>query len=117
VRYARVLTRTEPYARVQLLAEGQLSGSPTGGGAALGASLGIAAEFQEPWFFLSGGLRFTGTAAPSGSQDRLDVSPFVGGGVRLWQVVRVGGEGVVLLPVAGEGARYGGGLTVGIEFH
>jgi hypothetical protein len=40
----------------------------------------------------------------------------VGGGVRLWQVVRGGGEGFLLLPVAGEGVRYGGVLRVGIEF-
>jgi Domain of unknown function (DUF4157) len=116
VRYARVLARTEPYARGQLLAEGELLGSPTSGGTALGASLGIAAEYQEPWFYLGGGLRFTGTAAPSGGKNRLDVTPFVGGGVRLWQVVRVGGEGFLLLPAAGEGVRYGGGLRVGIEF-
>jgi hypothetical protein len=43
-----------------------------------GGSLGIAAEYQEPWFYLGGGLRFAGWAAPSGGLNRLDVTPFVG---------------------------------------
>jgi hypothetical protein len=116
VRYSRVLARTEPYARGQLVAEGQLLGSPREAGSAIGASLGVAAEYQEPWFYLAGGLRFVGGNVPSGDENRLDVSPFVGGGVRLWQVVRVGGEGFVLLPVQGPGFTYGAGLSVGVEF-
>lgn len=115
VRYARVLARTEPYAKLQLLAEGQLLGAPVSDPKSIGASLGVAGEYQEPYFFLTGGARFVGTAAQGGS-NRLDISPFVGGGIRAWQTVRVGAEGFVLLPVAGEGIRWGGGFTLGVEF-
>jgi hypothetical protein len=116
VRYARLIASTEPYARGRLLAEGQLVGTPMGGAKALGGSLGVSAEYQEPWFYVSGGLRFVGTRLVTSGENRLDVSPFAGGGVRLWQVVRVGGEGVVLLPVTGQKLQYGGGVTIGIEF-
>jgi hypothetical protein len=117
VRYARVITQTEPYAKHRLLLEGQLMGSPvTNPRNALGASLGIAAEYQEPYFYAGGGVRFVGTAAQAGGTDRLDASPFVGAGVRAWQTIRVGAEGFVLLPVTGQEVVYGAGVTLGVEF-
>ena len=117
VRYARVIAQTEPYARGRLLLEGQLLGSPvTNPRTTLGASLGIAAEYQEPYFYAGGGVRFVGTAAPAGGGERLDASPFVGAGIRAWQTIRVGAEGFVLLPVTGQDIGYGAGITLGIEF-
>ena len=117
VRYARVIAQTEPYAKHRLLLEGQLLGSPvTNPRNALGASLGIAAEYQEPYFYAGGGVRFVGTAAQAGGADRLDASPFVGAGVRAWQTIRVGAEGFVLLPVTGQEVVYGAGVTLGVEF-
>lgn len=116
VRYARVIAQTEPYARGQLLLEGQLLGSPVQNPRALGASLGIAAEYQEPFFYAGGGVRFVGTAAPAGGAERLDASPFVGAGIRAWQTIRVGAEGFVLLPVTGQDIGYGAGITLGVEF-
>lgn len=115
VRYARVLARTDQFARGQLLAEGQLLGAPTSDPRTIGASLGAAMEYQEPHFFLTGGGRFVGTAA-GGDATRLDFSPFAGGGIRAWQTIRVGAEGFVLLPIAGEGIRWGAGINLGVEF-
>jgi hypothetical protein len=115
VRYARVVLREEPYARWQGLLEGQLFGAPLGNPKAFGASVGVAAEYQEPYFYAQGGGRFVGTAVPGGGANRLDASPFVGVGWRGWQPVRVGVEGFVLLPLAGGGVQGGGALTVGIE--
>jgi hypothetical protein len=116
VRYARVLALTEPYAKGQLLLEGQLLGSPVENPGRLGASLGIAAEYQEPYFYAGGGVRFVGTTALAGGTDLLDVSPFVGVGIRAWQTIRVGAEGFVLLPLTGQERQFGGGITLGVEF-
>jgi len=116
VRYARVIARTEPYARGQLMLEGQLLGSPVQNPRTLGASLGIAAEYQEPYFYAGGGVRFVGTAAPAGRTNRIDVSPFAGVGIRAWQTIRVGAEGFVLLPVTGQDIQIGAGITLGVEF-
>jgi hypothetical protein len=115
VRYARVLGRTKPFAKGQFLLEGQLLGSPAKNPGTLGASLGVAVEYQEPHFYAGGGARFVGTAAPAGT-DRLDISPFAGVGIRAWQTIRVGAEGFVLLPLTGQDIRIGGGITLGIEF-
>jgi hypothetical protein len=82
----------------------------------LGASLGIGAEYQEPYFYAQGGVRFVGTAAPAGGTNRLDVSPFVGLGIRAWQILRVGVEGYAAVPVLeGQDRLYGGVVTVGVE--
>ena len=116
VRYARVLARTEPYAKGQLLLEGQLLGSPVQKPDMLGASLGIAAEYQEPYFYAGGGVRFVGATGLASGTDRLDVSPFVGAGIRAWQTVRVGVEGYVMFPVTGQDRQIAGGVTLGIEF-
>ncbi len=115
VRYTRVLGRTEPYAKGQFLLEGQLLGSPVKNPDTLGASIGIAAEYQEPYIYASGGLRFVGTKALADGTGRLDVSPFVGVGIRAWQTIRVGAEGFVLLPLTGQDIRIGGGITLGVE--
>ncbi len=117
VRYARVLTRTKPYARGQFYAEGQIWGAPVQNPASLAASLGLGAEYQEPAFYLDAGARFRGDIiAPEGDSKRIDIAPFVGGGIRAWQTVRVGAEGFVLLPLNDQGVQYGAGLTVGVEF-
>jgi hypothetical protein len=117
VRYARVLDRTEPYAKGQLLLEGRLLGSPARTLDTLGASLGVAGEYQHPYFYLGGGARFEGTAVPAAGTTRLDVSLFGGGGVRLWQTIRVGAEAFVVIPVkGGEGVPVGGAINVGVEF-
>jgi hypothetical protein len=114
-RYARVFARTEPYARGQLLLEGQLLGSPIGDLRTLGASVGAAAEYQEPYFYLTGGVRLVGTTALGGGTDRLDLSPFVSLGVRAWQIIRVGAEGYVVIPASGQGSQFGGGISLGVE--
>jgi len=114
LRYAHVLYRS-PLARFQVPLEGELVGSPT----RLGGSLGVGLEFQEPWLYATGGLRVVGTGALSGPVDgRVDLSPFAGIGTRLFQRVRVGAEGFVLLPIVGDKRPidYGGGLRVGVEF-
>jgi hypothetical protein len=116
VRYTRVLTRSEPYARSQLLLEGQLLGGPISDPRELAASIGIAVEYQEPYLYAAGGVRFVGTAVPGSATSRLDLSPFVGVGIRAWQPIRVGVEGIVLLPLTGKGIQYGGGVTLGVEF-
>jgi hypothetical protein len=116
VRYARVLTRTEPYAQWQLLAEGQLLGSPVSDPRTFAASIGLAAEYQEPYFYAAAGGRFVGTAVQGATGNRLDLSPFVGVGIRAWQPIRVGAEGYVLWPLTGGEREYGVGLTVGLEF-
>jgi Domain of unknown function (DUF4157) len=116
VRYARVIARTEPYAKGQLFLEGGLVGSPSLSPGVLGASLGIGAEYQEPYFYAAGGVRFVGTTLPGIGTNRLDVSPFVGIGVRAWQTVRVGAEGFVLLPLTGQDIQIGGGISLGVEF-
>jgi hypothetical protein len=72
------------------LLEGQFLGSPLQNPAALGASLGIGAEYQEPYLFAQAGVRFVGTITPGGGTDRLDVSPVIGIGVRAWQTIRIG---------------------------
>ncbi|HEX7837441.1 MAG TPA: hypothetical protein VF469_08260, partial [Kofleriaceae bacterium] len=113
LRYARVLYQS-PLARFQVPLEGELVGSPT----RLGGSLGVGLEFQEPWLYATGGLRVVGTGALSGPVDgRVDLSPFAGIGMRLFQRVRVGAEGFVMFPVAGDKRPidYGGGLRVGVE--
>jgi len=114
VRYARVLTQTQPYSRGRLLVEGQFVGSPIQ--KTLGGSLGIAGEFQEPYFYATGGARFIGEASLPGDPVKVDFSPFVGAGIRIYQTIRVGAEGFVLLPLTGGGVRLGGGATVSIEF-
>jgi hypothetical protein len=116
VRYVRVLAQTEPFATRRLLLEGQFLGAPFDNPATLGASLGIAAEYQEPYFFAQAGLRFVGTMTPGGGSAWLDVSPVAGVGVRAWQMIRVGAEGFVLLPLTGQETQFGGGITLGIEF-
>jgi hypothetical protein len=115
VRYTRVLRRTEPYARGQFLAEGQLLGAPFSDPKTFAASIGLAAEYQEPYFFLTGGGRFVGTAAQGGG-NKLDFSPFAGGGIRAWQTIRVGVEGFAVVPLTGGDWGYGVGATVGLEF-
>ena len=116
VRYARVIARTEPYAKGQLLLEGQLLGSPVQNPSRLGASFGIGAEYQEPYFYAQAGVRFVGTAAPAGGANRLDVSPFAGLGIRAWQTIRVGVEGYLAVPVLkGQDRLYGGIVTLGVE--
>lgn len=116
VRYARIIARTEPYAKEQLFLEGQLLGSPSLNPGVLGASLGIGAEYQEPYFYAGGGVRFIGTTLPGTGTNRLDVSPFVGFGVRPWQTIRVGAEGFVLVPLTGQNRELGVGFTLGVEF-
>lgn len=116
VRYARVLLQSKPYARWQLGAEGQLLGTPIQNPRALGASLGLTGTYQEPYFYAGGGIRFAGTAVPTDGTTQLDLSPFVGAGVRAWQRIRVGGEGFVVLPLTGQSVSYGGGVTFGVEF-
>jgi hypothetical protein len=116
VRYARILARTEPYARGQVMVEGQLLGAPFSDPKAFGASIGLAGEYQEPYFYAGGGVRFVGTAVGGGASDRIDLSPFAGAGIRAWQPIRIGAEGFVLLPLTGGRTEYGGGLTVGVEF-
>lgn len=114
VRYARVLARSEN-ARAQLTLDGQVFGAPIGDLRSFGARVGLGLEYQEPWFFARIGARLSG-AAVSGGTDRVDVSPFVGAGIRAWQTVRVGAEGFLLLPILGGGTVWGGGATVGVEF-
>lgn len=117
VRYARVLYESSPYSRWRLSAEAQLMGSPFNDLKMLGGSLGFAGEYQEPYFYLSGGARFSGTAADSSHANRLDISPFVGAGARLWQLMRVGAEGFILFPLLGSSdPHFGVGLTLGVEF-
>ncbi|MGI9040706.1 MAG: eCIS core domain-containing protein [Gemmatimonadales bacterium] len=115
-RYTRVLARTEPYARGQLLLEAQFLGSPVGDPKALGASLGLGVEYQEPYFYAVGGARFVGTAVQGSATNRLDFSPFAGLGIRAWQTIRVGAEGFVLLPLIGQDVSWGAGATLGVEF-
>jgi hypothetical protein len=118
VRYARVLARTTPYARGQLLIEGQVLGSPIDDPRRLGGSIGIVGEYQEPYFYAGGGVRLVGSAALSGGTggSRVDMSPFVGVGIRAWQRIRVGAEGFVLLPLTAQNIQLGVGATVGVEF-
>lgn len=117
VRYARVIARTEPYAKGQLLLEGQVLGSPVQNPSRLGASLGIGVEYQEPYFYAQAGARFVGTTDLASGANRLDVSPFAGLGIRAWQTLRVGVEGFVAVPVlGGQDIPFGGVATVGIEF-
>ncbi|HEY5946988.1 MAG TPA: DUF4157 domain-containing protein [Kofleriaceae bacterium] len=118
IRYARVLSRTEPFARRQWFLEGQLIGTPANNLQRIGGSLGFGVEFQEPWLYLSAGARVIGTGAISGPTDtRVDISPFVGVGTRLWQRVRVGAEGFVLFKVTGDkGVDAGLGGSVLVEF-
>lgn len=115
VSYARVVANFDPLARGRLTAEGQViasAGKPT----LLGGSLGLAVEYQEPWFYARAGARLAGSAVPGLQANRVDVSPFLGTGVRLWNVVRLGGEGFVLIPIHGSGTDWGVGATVGVEF-
>lgn len=114
VRYARVVAQTQPYSRGRLLVEGQLVGSPIAN--TLGGSLGVAGEFQEPYFYGSAGVRFTGEATLGGDSSKIDFSPFVGVGIRAWQKIRVGAEGFALVPLTGGGVQLGVGGTVGLEF-
>jgi hypothetical protein len=115
LRYARVFARSEPYAKWQGLLEGQLVGSPIDP-KALGASLGIAGEYQEPYFYLGAGLRVTGELAAADGAHRINLMPFGFAGVRLWQRVRIGAEGFVLVPVPAQKVGAGLGATVGVEF-
>jgi len=114
VRYARVLTQTQPYSRARLLAEGQFIGSPAQ--KTLGGSLGLAGEFQEPYFFATAGARFIGEASLSGDPAKVNLSPFIGIGVRPWQTVRIGAEGFVLFPLTDGSTKVGAGGTVSVEF-
>lgn len=116
VRYARVIGQTEPYARGRLLLEGQLIGGPVQNPSKAGASVGFAAEYQEPYFYAQAGLRFVGTAVPGQDAAQLDATAFAGVGVRAWQTVRVGVEGFAVLPVVGDqGKGWGAALTIGVE--
>jgi Domain of unknown function (DUF4157) len=115
VRYARVIARTQPYAKGQLFLEGQVLGSPSLNPSALGAALGIGAEYQEPYFYAGGGVRFVGTTLPGIGTNRLDVSPFVGIGIRPWQTIRVGVEGFAHVPLTGQDKELGAGITLGVE--
>lgn len=115
VRYARVLAQTQPYSKGRLLLEGQLIGAPIQNPREIGGSLGIAGEYQEPFFYATGGARFIGAATLQGDQGRVDFSPFAGVGIRAWQRIRVGGEAFVLLPIVGQGIIPGGAVTIGIE--
>jgi hypothetical protein len=117
VRYARVLLRSEPLARSLLFFEGQVFGSPITEPRRLGASIGLGFEYQEPHFYATGGARLVGSGALSGtSGNRVDISPFVGLGVRPWQRIRVGAEGFVLLPLTGQSVIPAGGGSVAVEF-
>ncbi len=116
VEYVRVL-KTENYGEKQYLLQGQLLGTPEEK-PTLGASLGVAAERQGSWFYVQGGLRAVGTIDLDADKKRVDLAPFVGVGLRGWQRVRVGLEGIVLLPVVGAGLEntdVGIGGTVSIE--
>ena len=116
VQYARVLTSFDALSRGRLMAQGRLLASATGSPVLLGGGLGLALEYQEPWFYATGGARLTGSGVLGLDQTRVDVSPFAGVGTRLWNVVRVGAEGFVLLPVHGSGVMLGAGASVGVEF-
>lgn len=118
VRYARVFARLDPLERGRLYAEGQLVGAPTADPVRLGGSLGLGIEYQEPWFYATGGVRLQGTAAVTGGADpRVDVAPFVGLGIRAWQRVRIGAETTVLLPLtSNQSTVFGGGGVVAVEF-
>ena len=116
VRYARVVAQSQPFARRRLLVEGQLTSGASSDPAPLGASIGVAAEYQEPYIYATGGVRFSGRAGVDGDGARIDVAPFVGAGFRLWRTVRIGGEATVLLPVTGHERSMAGGVTVGVEF-
>lgn len=115
MRYARIVHRSER-ARFQVAVEGELDGTPT----RLGGGIGLGIEYQKPWFYLGAGVRVIGSGALSRPIDgRLDVSPYVGGGVRLWQRVRVGVDGFALIPVLGDEkatTQWGIGGRVGLEF-
>jgi len=118
VRYARVFARLDPLARGRMYVEGQVIGEPTADPRRLGGSLGLGIEYQEPWFYATGGVRLQGTAAVTGSADpRVDVAPFVGLGIRAWQRVRIGAEATVLLPLtSNQSTVFGGGGVVAVEF-
>jgi len=118
VRYARVLARTEPYAKWQGLLEGQFVGGPIRDPGSVGASLGIAGEYQEPYFYLGVGLRLVGEVAGVDGDRRLNLTPFGYAGIRAWQRIRVGGEGVVFLPLTGQKRHtaLGAGAVVSVEF-
>ena len=115
VRYTRVLLQSQPYSKGRLLLEGQFMGTPVEDPFRLGGSIGIAGEYQEPFFYVGGGMRVVGSATVQGDDERVDLSPFAGIGIRPWQRVRVGAEGFVLFPVTGQQIVPGGGLTIGIE--
>jgi hypothetical protein len=115
VSYARVVKVFDPLSRGRLLVDASALASPAKP-QTLGGSLGIAAEYQEPYLYAQGGVRFSGTAALSGDPARLDVSPFVGVGLRLWQTVRLGPEIMVAFPVTGQGVQFAGGVKLGFEF-
>ena len=115
VRYARVIARTE-LARGQLYLEGQVISEPSKNPTVFGGSVGIGGEYQEPYFYAGGGLRFTRTDLPGTGTNRLDVTPFVGFGFRPWQIFRAGLEGFVAVPTDDKKEKaWGLGVTVGIE--
>jgi hypothetical protein len=116
VRYVRVLGETSPYSRGRLLLEGQVFGSPVEDPKMLGGSIGLAGEYQEPHFYVGGGLRVSGSATLAGDNRRIDLSPFVGIGYRAWQRVRIGAEGFVLVPLWEGGFSGGVGANVAVEF-
>jgi hypothetical protein len=114
VRYARVLAQSKPYEKHRLLLEGQVMESQVQSLKTLGGSIGAAYEYQSPYLYATGGARLVGTAGSDGS--RIDVSPFVGAGVRAWRTVRVGVEGAVLIPLTSQSTKLEAGVTVGVEF-
>ena len=117
VRYARVIWRDKPFAKNQVFLEGQVLSAPIRDPKVLGLSFGGGYEYQEPRFYASAGVRFVGTNLPGTGTNQLDVSPFIGVGIRPWQTVRVGAEGFALIPTEeGRDRAYGVGATVGVEF-
>jgi Domain of unknown function (DUF4157) len=118
VRYARVIAQDEPYAKWRGLLEGQLVGPPIRDPRSLAASLGVAGEYQEPYFHLGAGVRLVGDLVGADGDRKLNLMPFGFAGIRAWQRIQVGAEGFVLLPLAGRDQEKALGVaaTVGVEF-
>jgi hypothetical protein len=118
VRYARVFAQDQPYAQWRGLLEGQLVGPPIRDPGSLSASLGVAGEYQEPYFHLGGGVRVVGDLVGADGDRKVNLMPFGFAGVRAWQRIQVGAEGFVLLPLTGRNQEKALGVaaTVGVEF-